>query len=133
MASFGVGLIRPVRHVGDEQRVFHAAAHRPHVVQHLVDRDRERVLIAKHGHGQRVADQSNVDAGLVDQARGGVVVGGQAGNGFVVKLSFRGGSSSDLAAGKPADRRETHDVLQCPSANRADRACTRLWMTLGGL
>ena len=85
---FGVNLIRPVGHVGDQQRVLHAAAHRLDVVQHLVHRDRERVLVAQHGHGQRVADQRNVDARLVHQARGSVVVCGQAGDGFALKLLF---------------------------------------------
>jgi len=47
----------------------------------------------------------------------------------VVKLLFPDGSSSDFTA-RFADGRETHDVLQCPSANRAERACMRLWMTL---
>src|ERR1035437_4459207 len=121
----GVNLIRPVRHVGDQQRILHAPVHGLDVVQHLVHRNRERVLVTKHGHSQRVADQDNVDASLVDQARRGIVVGGQAGDGFALKLLFADGSSGDLVAGV-AHRGETHNVLQCPSANRADRACTRL-------
>jgi hypothetical protein len=75
---------------------------------------------------------TNVDAGLVDQARGSVVVSGQAGNGIALKLLFAESSSGDLAA-RFADGGETHDVLQCPSANLADRACMRrlslVWMT----
>ena len=78
----GVDLIRAIRHVGNQQSVLDAAAHGFDVMQHLVHGDRQRVLVAQHGHGQRVADQSNVDAGLVDQARGGVVVSGQAGDGL---------------------------------------------------
>jgi len=49
-----------------------------------------------------------------------------------LKLLFAESGSGDLAA-RFADGRETHDVLQCPSANWADRACMRLWMTLEGL
>ena len=99
-------------------------------MQHLVDGDRERVLVAEHGHGQRIADQGNIDAGLVDQARGRVVVGGEAGDGFVVKLLFADGGGSDLAARRiSADGGETHCVLQCPSASWADRACARRSLT----
>ena len=30
-------LIRAIRHIGDEQRIFHAAAYSAHVMQHLGD------------------------------------------------------------------------------------------------
>ena len=80
-------------------------------------RDRERVLVAQHGLGQRVADQNHVHAGLVDQARGGIVVGGETGDRFVVKFLFAERSDRNLLA-RFADRNQTHDVLQCPSANR---------------
>src|SRR5208282_3197233 len=121
---FGVNLIGPVGHVGDEQCVFHSAAHGLYVVQHLIDSDRKRVFVAEHGHGERVADEGDVDPGLVDESRGGIVVGREAGDGLMVKLLFADGRSGDLAA-RLADRCKTHDVLQCPSANWADRACVR--------
>ena len=47
-----------------------------HVVGHVVDRDVERVLMAEHDHGERVADQDHVDAGAVgDPCRRKVVRG----------------------------------------------------------
>ena len=41
------------------------------------DRHLERVVVAEHHHGHRVADQDQVDAGLVDHASAGGVVGGE--------------------------------------------------------
>ena len=86
------------------------------MVQHLVGGDRERVVVAEHGLGQRVADQDDVDASLVDQARAGVVIGGQAGNGFAAEFLFSKRCNGDFLA-RFAKRGETHDVLQCPSAS----------------
>ena len=76
-------MVRAVRHVGDQQGILHAPAHRPGVVQHLVRSDGQRVLVAEHGLGQRVADQHDVNTGLIHQPRSGVVVGRQAGDRFM--------------------------------------------------
>jgi len=86
-------------------------------VQHFVERDRKRVLVSQHGLGQRVADQNNVDPGLSDQARGGLVVRGETSYRFVVEFLFAERSDGNLAA-RFADRNQTHDVLQCPSATQ---------------
>src|SRR5207244_7786485 len=91
------------------------------VVQHLVNRDRERVLVAEHGLGERIANKNDVDYSFIHQARARVVVCGQAGDGFVPKFLFSKGSDSNFLA-RFANWGETHDVLQCPSA-AADRAC----------
>ncbi len=64
-----VSLVRAKRHVRHQQRMLHATVGGAGVVQHFVQRDRKRVLVTQHGLGQRVADQNDVDAGLVDQAR----------------------------------------------------------------
>ena len=76
----------------------------------------------EHGLGERIADQDDVDPGLIHQSPGSVVVRRQAGDGLVTKLLFSKGCTSDLLAGF-ANGGKTHDVLQCPSA-LADRACT---------
>ena len=73
-------------HVGHHQRATHGAAHGARVVQHLVHGDGERVFVAEDHHGQRVADKDEIDAGLVDQPRGGVVVGGERGDGLALAL-----------------------------------------------
>ena len=85
------------------------------MMQHLVHRQRKCVVVAEHGHGERVTDKSNVDASLVDQAGRCVVVRSQASNRFVEKLLFANGGGGYFAA-RCADGRKTHDVLQCPSA-----------------
>jgi len=52
----------------------------------------------------------------VDQARAGVVVRGEAGDGLVLEFLFAQRSDRDLLA-RFADRRQAHDALQCPSAS----------------
>ena len=79
-------MVGAIRHVGDQQGIPDAPAHRTGVVQHLVGGDRQRILIAQHSLGQGVADQHNVNTGLIYQACSGIVVRGQAGDGFVPKL-----------------------------------------------
>ena len=68
------------RHVGDKQRAAHGPAHGARVVQHLIQRHGQSGVIAEHRHPQRVAHQQKVDAGLVDDARGRIVIGGQRGD-----------------------------------------------------
>ncbi len=69
-------VIAAERHVGHHQSAAHGATHGARVVQHLVHGNGQRVFMAEHDHGQRVADKNQIDAGLVDEARGCVVVGG---------------------------------------------------------
>ena len=69
--------------------MLHAAMSRARVMQHLVHGDRQSVLVTQHGLGQRIADQDNVDTGLVHQARAGVVVGSETSNRFVVEFFSR--------------------------------------------
>ncbi len=88
---FVVYMIGAVRHVSDEKCVFDAAADGFYVMQHLVNRYRERVLVAKHGHGQGVADQDHINCGFVNQPRTGIVIRSQAGNWFVINLFFAEG------------------------------------------
>ena len=54
----------------------HAARDRARVIDHLVERDRQRVGAALHDHAERVADEEDVDAGAIDQAGERRVVGG---------------------------------------------------------
>ena len=58
------------------------------MVQHLVDRHRERIFVAEHGHGQRVPNQHHIDTGFIHQPRARIVVGGQAGYGLVLSFSI---------------------------------------------
>ena len=104
------------RHVGYQQGIFHGAPDSLGVVQHLVNGDRECVVISEHGLGQRIADQDDVDASLVNQACGGIVVCGQAGDGLAMKYLFAQRCNGDFLA-RFANRGETHCILQCPSAS----------------
>ena len=70
------GLVGEKGHVGDQKRVGERPAHGGGVVNHVLHGHRQGVGVAEHGHSQRVAHQDGVDAGLLDQARHGVIVGG---------------------------------------------------------
>ena len=72
-----------VRHIGDEQRALRAATNRARVVQHFFQRDRQSAVVAEHDHAERIADEQNVHAGFIEQARGGIVVGREAGDFFI--------------------------------------------------
>ena len=52
------------------------------VVEHLVESDGQGVLVAEDDHAERVADEDHVDAGLVEQARGGIVIRGERRDGL---------------------------------------------------
>ena len=80
--------------------------------------------MAEYGHGQGVTDQNDVDGSLVNQTRTWIVIGGQAGDGLMLKFLLAKGSDSNLMA-RFDNRCNAHDVLQCPSA-LADRARTHL-------
>jgi peptidoglycan/xylan/chitin deacetylase (PgdA/CDA1 family) len=73
-------------HVGHKEGAANGAADGASVVQHLVHGDGEGVFVAQDHHGQRVAYQDEVDAGFVGEARGGVVVGGESGDGLALAL-----------------------------------------------
>jgi hypothetical protein len=68
--SLGYGtVIAAEGHVGDHQRAAHGAANGAGVMQHLVHGDGQGVVVAQNHHGQRIAHQQQVDAGLICQAR----------------------------------------------------------------
>ena len=106
----GVGdraVIAAEGHVGDDEGAADGAAHGARVVEHLVHGDGERVFVAKDDHGERVADEDEIDAGLVDEARGGVVVGGERGDGLALALHFAEGGHGDFGDG---ERRAAEDA-----------------------
>jgi hypothetical protein len=84
------GVVGAVGHVGDEEGAAEAAGDGAGVVEHLVEGDGEGVFVAEDDHAERVADQDHVDAGLVDQARGGIVVCGERGDGMAGQVSSGG-------------------------------------------
>ena len=79
------GLVAHVGHVADEPAVGGAAAHGGGVADHVVHRDRQGGVEAEHGHAEAVANEDDVDAGLLDQVGHGVVVAGDHGEGRALR------------------------------------------------
>ena len=52
------------------------------VMEHLLHRHRNGVLVTEHRHAERIADEDHIDAGFVDGERAGVIVGRNHGDGF---------------------------------------------------
>ena len=59
------GLVGAEGQVADQERRAQPAAHGAGEHEHLVERDRHRRRVAEHGHRAGVADQHDVDAGLL--------------------------------------------------------------------
>jgi hypothetical protein len=78
----GRGLVAPKREVPDEQRAWCASGHGAAVLEHEVERDGERGVVAVDDHGGGVPHEADVDARGVDVDRRGVVVGGDDGDGL---------------------------------------------------
>jgi len=76
-------------HVRDEQSALHGAADGMGVVQHLVHGDGQGAVIAEDGHAERVADEEQVNAGLVDEGARGIVIRGERGDGLAGLLLER--------------------------------------------
>ncbi len=70
-------LITHERHVADEHRAELRAADRLEMMDDLVHRDGERVLVAEHDHPEAVPDQDHLDAGRVLDPGGLVIVRGE--------------------------------------------------------
>ncbi len=87
------------RHVGHDERATDSAAHGACVVKHLVHSDGEGVFVAENDHGERIADEDEIDAGLVDEARGRVVVGGERRDRLALALHFAERGHGDFGKG----------------------------------
>src|SRR2546423_15402594 len=91
----------------------HAATCGLGVVQHFADGGRQRVLVSEDRHGQRIADQYDVDRCLIYQARAWIVISGQASDRLVKEFLFAKGSNCNLLA-RVANRGETHRSSSAP-------------------
>ncbi len=78
MVSSGAQMEREIRHVPDDHGPLHGPRHGPGVVDHLVHGHGHGVLVAQDDHAQGIADQDEIDAGLVQDLRRRVIVGRQA-------------------------------------------------------
>ena len=70
-------LVAHERHVHDHEGVAARPRHTSAIYDHFVQRDRDCVLIALHGHAKAVPDQDHIHTGAVHKAGSGVVIGGQ--------------------------------------------------------
>ena len=68
------------RHIRDEQRLFDPPRRRASVMQHLVQCYIRSVLITQNYHAYGVAHEDDVDATLIEQTRGGIIVRRERGN-----------------------------------------------------
>jgi len=91
-----VPVVRAEGHVPDQERLTHPAMDRPHCCQHLIQSDREGVLIAQGGAGEAITHQHQVQAGGIDQPAGGIVVRGQGGDLFATLLGTDQGNRQFL-------------------------------------
>ena len=62
------------RHIRDEQRLFDPSRRRARVMQHFVQCYIRSVLITQNYHAYGVAHEDDVDATLIEQTRGGIIV-----------------------------------------------------------
>ncbi len=62
------------RHIRDEQRLFDPPRRRARVMQHLVQCYIRSVRITQNYHAHGVAHEDDVDATLIEQTRGGIIV-----------------------------------------------------------
>ena len=69
------GVVAHPRKVGDDHRAGTSARYGGGVVHEVVHRHVQRVVVAEHDHGHRVADQDQVDLRTVRDPGGGCVVG----------------------------------------------------------
>src|SRR5882762_8221708 len=89
-------------HVRDQERALRAAADGAGVMDHFVEGYRQRAVVTEGDHGERITDEDDVDACLVEQARGRIVVRRQADDFFGISRVgiFRGSCSRCLALQK---------------------------------
>ena len=65
----GAGLVAHERHVGHDSERVAPRATAAVCTHHVVHGDRQRGVVAEHGHAEGVAHEDRVDAGRVDQPR----------------------------------------------------------------
>ena len=85
---FGRGITEE-RHVGDQQGIVEAVRYTLRVIEHILHRHRQRGLFTLYHHTERVADQYDIDARLLQQLREAGIIGCQAGDLLAILLHLR--------------------------------------------
>ena len=99
----GTGLVGAERQVGDDQRAAGAPRDGAHQRKELVDGHRDGRLVAEHVVRGGVADEEHGDAGLLEDGRGVLVVGGEHGETLAALLHL----PQVMDAGAPRRRGRT--------------------------
>ena len=73
----GGGLVGVIRQIGHDKRTGFGTGNGGDMVPHLGERNLCRVGITEDDHADRIAHQNERHAGLVEQSRGRIIVGGQ--------------------------------------------------------
>ncbi len=115
-------LVAAHRHVADHQRRLQAAPHGLAEHDHLLHRDRLGAGVAEHDHRRRVADEDDVDAGLLGDLGRGVVVGGDHRDRFAGRLHLGQARQGDR-------RRPSGGGAVCERAPELIESSTSGWLS----
>ena len=83
---FHAELKREERHVGHNQGPLGTPAHRPRVMNHHVEGDGKRVVVAQDNHPQRVPHENDIHAGAVQKPRHREIISSPYGDLFAAFL-----------------------------------------------
>ena len=83
---FRIALVGAKGQVYNHQRTINAADDARGVVDHVVQGDGQRGFVPGHHVGGTVADQNDINSGLIDQTGHAVVVGGEHGDALAALL-----------------------------------------------
>ena len=81
-------VVRPENHIADDHRRRRALHDRADMVDHLVRRQGDGSRIAEDDHRKGIADENDVDSGLLHQDCRGVIVRGHHGDAFFFLFHF---------------------------------------------
>ena len=76
----GVTLVGAKGHIHHHQRTVHSTHHRCGVVDHLVERNRQRAFKARHHVRRRITHQDHIDTSLIQDASHRVIVRSEHGD-----------------------------------------------------
>ena len=85
------------RHVRHQERAVQTLRDRLAVIDHVVERDGHGRVVTLDHHAERIADEHEIDTGIVDERREARVIGGDAGDLFAFGLSCARASRRLLA------------------------------------
>lgn len=85
---FNAAVIRHKRHIRHDKRMLRPPSHRAAVMDHIVQRHRNRRIVTQHHIAERIADEQHIRAGLFRQLRRRIIVGGNHRNRRTVLLHF---------------------------------------------